>query len=119
MIYEELRSQRGSLGITLEELAARTGIAAPNLSRLEQGRVDARISTITRVLSGLGLVIALVPVRPRSVVDVRDRMSEGAARLASARLGARDVAARLEWKEERGLDTTVERRVVGESDGRR
>jgi transcriptional regulator with XRE-family HTH domain len=119
MIYDDLRARRIAQGLTLEELAGLTGIAASNLSRLEQGRVDARLSTIGRVLLGLGLTLALVPANPKSLIEVRDRMSEGAVRLAAAGLGARDVMARLAWKEERGLDTTVERRVVGETDGRR
>lgn len=117
MIYEEIRDERSAQRLTLDQLAARTGIAAPNLSRLEQGRVDARLSTITRVLRGLGLAIALAPVSPLSLTEVRDRMTEGATRIEKAGLGERDVATRLKWKEDRGLDATVERRVVSEPNG--
>ena len=117
MIYRRIREERIGLGLTLDQLSARTGVAAPNLSRLEQGRVDARLSTIARVLLGLGFALELVPERAKSVADVIERMEEGSARLRAAALGERDVEARLTWKEERGLDTTVERRVVGGSVG--
>ena len=109
-----IQNERRAAGLTLEELAARTGIAGPNLSRLERGRVDARQSTVDRVLRALGLTFAIVPLTPKSLEDVRDRMAAGASRLHRAGLGGRDVAARLAWKEQRGLDTQVERRLLRE-----
>ncbi len=119
MIIELIRSERRKQGLTLEQLAAHTGIAASNLSRLEQGRVDPRLSTIERVVRGLGLEIVLVPVRTARLADIRDRMAQGAARLKAAGLAERDAHARLAHKEARGLDTWVERRVIGAADGSR
>lgn len=113
MIFRDLRQARLERGWTLDELAGATGIAAPNLSRLEQGKVDARLSTVARVASALGLSIALVPGSETSLDQVRRRMTEGAERLRRAGLAERDIDARLAWKEERGIDTTVERRLVG------
>ena len=112
-IVNALRRARLRQGLTLEDLARMTGIAAPNLSRLEQGRVDARLSTITRVARALGLRMALLPATETSLDLVRQRMATGAERLRRAGLGQRDVDARLAWKDKRGIDTTVERRLVG------
>lgn len=117
MIYDRLRSVRAAAGLTLEDLAERCGIAAPNLSRLENGRVDARVSSIERVLAACGFELAFAPIRRTSLTDVRSRMAEGSHRLLAAGLASRDVAARLEWKDDRGLDTTVERRMIAVADG--
>jgi len=101
--------------MTLSDLSERTGIAASNLSRLERGRVDARASTLSTVLAGLGLTLAASPRVASDLDGVKARMEEGARRLADAGRGERDVASRLAWKERRGLDTTVERRVLASS----
>ena len=57
-------------------------------------------------------VAKLAPAAETSVDDVRQRMAAGAERLRRAGLGGRDVDARLAWKDERGIDTSVERRLV-------
>lgn len=97
------------------EVAERTGIAPPNLSRLENGLVDARLSTIERVLGALGMRFEIVPVERTTLEDVKQRMEQGAARLAAVGVADRDAAARLQWKERRGLDTTVERTLLERS----
>ena len=57
------------------------------------------------------------PVPPAPVVmtisDIKARMDEGRKRLAERGIHVRDVRKRLEWKESRGIDTTVERRILG------
>lgn len=45
--------------------------------------------------------------------EVKARMEEGRKRLAEHGIYVRDVRKRLEWKESRGIDTTVERRILG------
>jgi transcriptional regulator with XRE-family HTH domain len=113
MIYDLIRDERRALGLTLEELSSRTGIAASNLSRLEKGRVDARATTLSRVLRSLGLALTATRVSVSSLDEIKERMDEGAARLGSSGISQRDAPARLAWKEQRGLDTTVERRLLG------
>jgi len=112
-MYRELRKIRSEKGITLSQLSAMTGIAQPNLSRIELGRVDARYSTLARIARALGVKPVLSAPSVMTMSDVRLRMDEGRKRLAEHGIHARDVEQRLAWKEERGIDTTVERRLMG------
>lgn len=112
-MYRRLREIRLERGITLTQLSAMTGIAQPNLSRIEAGKVDARYSTLARIARALGVVLTLSEPRVLTMADVEARMTEGRQRLAERGIGARDVDRRLAWKEARGIDTTVERRLTG------
>jgi hypothetical protein len=82
------------------------------LSRLERGGVDPRLSTVSRVLGALGLSIEIVAAERVTLGDVERRMEEGAARLRSAGVTDRGAESRLDWKDSRGLDTQVERRLL-------
>ena len=113
MIPTAIREARDRRGLTLEQLSRLTGIAAPNLSRLERGQVDARMTTVARVLDALELKLDIAPLEQDTLDDVREQMSLGAERLRRMGITSRNNPARLRWKEQRGLDTTVERRVLG------
>jgi len=52
-----LKMRRIELGLTLAEAAKRTGMNETQLSRLEHGRGDPRVSTISRALSGLDMTL--------------------------------------------------------------
>ena len=112
-MYRRLREIRLERGITLTQLSAMTGIAQPNLSRIEAGKVDARYSTLARIARALGVVLTLSEPRVLTMADVEARTAEGRQRLAERGIGPRDVDRRLAWKEARGIDTTVERRLLG------
>ncbi len=112
-MYRELRKLRTEQGITLSQLSAMTGIAQPNLSRIESGKVDARYSTLARIARALGVKLVLSEPVVITMADVRARMDEGRQRLAEHGVHSRDVERRLAWKESRGIDTRVERRLLG------
>jgi len=112
-VYRELRKIRTDRGITLSQLSAMTGIAQPNLSRIELGGVDARYSTLARIARALGVKLVLSEPSVMTVSDVKRRMDEGRKRLAEHGIHARDAEQRLARKEERGIDTSVERRILG------
>lgn len=112
MIYSQLRRTRLAKGLTLNELSRRTGIAQPNLSRLERGRVDSRLSTLLTVAAALDLSITLTPREVVGIADVKARMTDGAARLAERGIVDRNAARRLEWKRRRGVSTDVEESVL-------
>ena len=60
-IGERVRQSRERLGWSLDRLATRTGIRAPNLSRLESGKHVPALETLERVAQALGLrVVDLV-----------------------------------------------------------
>ena len=112
-MYRELRKIRTEKGITLSQLSAMTGIAQPNLSRIETGKVDARYSTLARIARALGVKPVLSGPVVMTMSDVRARMDEGRQRLAEHGIHLRDTEQRLAWKESRGIDTEVERRLTG------
>ncbi|MDF1596610.1 MAG: helix-turn-helix domain-containing protein [Acidimicrobiia bacterium] len=112
MISSELRASRRLMGLTLAQLSDLTGIAQPNLSRLELGKVDARLSTIEVVAGALGLELSL-SLRTNSSLDaVQARMQQGSERLGARGITNREAAKRLEWKRRRGIDTSTEENLL-------
>ncbi len=101
------------MGITLSQLSAMTGIAQPNLSRVEAGKVDARYSTLARIARALGVRPVLSVPAVVTMSEVRGRMDEGRKRLSEHGIQVRDTEQRLAWKQSRGIDTTIERRILG------
>ena len=57
---DSIRERRVELGWTQAELSKRTGIPQADISRIENGRLDARWSTIQRISTALATT-----VRPR------------------------------------------------------
>src|SRR5207245_10723163 len=55
-----IREVREACGLTLDALAAKCGIAKPNLSRLENHKVTPTTGTLQRVAAALGTHLALL-----------------------------------------------------------
>ncbi|MER6947131.1 XRE family transcriptional regulator [Nonomuraea sp. NPDC000554] len=73
-IANNVRAQRSHRGLTLDALAARSGVSRGMLVQIEQGRTNPSISTLTRIASALGVTVAgLVEVSDVPVVRVIDR----------------------------------------------
>ena len=53
-----VRALRESLGLSLRELAARSGVSAPMLSQVERGETSPSLAVATRVASGLELSLS-------------------------------------------------------------
>ena len=60
-LMQQLRARRERQGLSLSEVSERVGIDKGNLSRLEQGKGNPTLSTITRVASALSAKLAVVP----------------------------------------------------------
>jgi transcriptional regulator with XRE-family HTH domain len=58
-----LREQRKKKKMTTAELSRKTGINHSNVKKLEEGFWDFRISTLTRLLSALGLYVKVMRKR--------------------------------------------------------
>ncbi len=105
-----IRAFRGALGISAAVLAARLGITAGAVTRLEQSEAADRIQldTLRRAADALGcdLVYLLVPRRPLDVV-VRDRARE----LARRQIAAVEQTIRLE-DQATGMTSEMEERFV-------
>lgn len=58
-----LRTTRRRAGLSQRQLAARTGVAQPTIARIERGRAEPRVTTMTKLLAACGW--RLEPMRRR------------------------------------------------------
>ncbi|MFG1704690.1 helix-turn-helix domain-containing protein [Nonomuraea sp. M3C6] len=73
-IANNVRAQRSHRGLTLDALAARSGVSRGMLVQVEQGRTNPSVSTLTRIASALGVTVArLVEVADVPVVRIVDK----------------------------------------------
>ncbi|GGL39597.1 helix-turn-helix domain-containing protein [Planomonospora parontospora] len=70
-IANNVRAQRAHRQMTLDELAARSGVSRGMLVQVEQGRTNPSINTLTRIADALGVTVArMVEVSDTPVVRV-------------------------------------------------
>jgi transcriptional regulator with XRE-family HTH domain len=70
-IANNVRAQRAHRGMTLDELAARSGVSRGMLIQIEQGRTNPSINTLNRVSEALGVSVGrLVEVSDTPVVRI-------------------------------------------------
>ncbi|MCK2212689.1 XRE family transcriptional regulator [Actinomadura sp. ATCC 31491] len=73
-IANNVRYQRSYRGLTLDQLAARSGVSRGMLVQVEQGRTNPSVSTLTRIASALGVTVArLVEVGDVPMVRIVDK----------------------------------------------
>ena len=112
-LIERLRVEREAAGMTQASVSARSGIAVTNLSAIESGKIDVRLSTLTRLLDALDLKVQFVArTTPMTLEAVVVRAERGRVRLAAAGLSPSDPQERLAAKERRGIDVSVERELL-------
>ena len=63
-IGQRIRELRTRLGLRQEDLARRTGIARPNIARLEFGRHLPSLSSLTKIAAGLRVAVGDLIVPP-------------------------------------------------------
>lgn len=59
ILAECLKDERKKAGLTQEQLAERIGTKKSYISKLENGHVDVQLSTLFRILNGLGKRVAV------------------------------------------------------------
>lgn len=59
IIGERLKAERMRQGMTQQQLADKIGTKKSFISRIENGRVDIQLSTLSRVFNGLGRRVAV------------------------------------------------------------
>ena len=67
-----IRRTRRKAGITQTELGNRIGLRQATISRLERGEAETKLSTLTNVLTALGLEIIVDKRRRASAKDLED-----------------------------------------------
>jgi HTH-type transcriptional regulator/antitoxin HipB len=75
-VFAALRAARERKAISQRELSAKTGIPQAQISRLERGTVDIRLSSLVSLARALGLEVALVPRSAMPAVDSIVRQSQ-------------------------------------------
>ena len=58
LIGGRLAQRRGTLGLKLDELAARTGVSRAMISRVERGEVNASAAVLDKLCGGLGMTLS-------------------------------------------------------------
>lgn len=115
-LAERLRAIREAMGLTQEAVSRTSGIAAPNLSKIENGRSDIQISTLMRILDAMNLDIEFVPRdAPISLQGVLAQSERGRERLNSTGIAQSDPQLRLNAKRARGDDVSVEQTLLTRS----
>ncbi len=64
-----LKGARKARGLSQRELSAKVGVPQSHLSRVENGAVDLRVSSLVELTRALDLEIMLVPRKSASAVD--------------------------------------------------
>lgn len=104
-----IRRHREASGLTLADVEKRTGIAQSNLSRVEVGGVEPRLSTLVRIADALDCDITLVPREPAiSLGRLKAQMEGSRERVLRAGLGYSDPWKRLRQKAASGEDVSTE-----------
>lgn len=63
-VGQQLRALRLARGWTLDDLAARSGLTAGNLKKMEDGRYNMRLDSLSRAAAALGAEIRIIDGRP-------------------------------------------------------
>lgn len=110
-----LRQLRIEKRLSLSDAYVRTGVSRAQISLIENGKADPRISTVVKLLSCYDARLGDLDSNPGEVMtidDVSARAERGARRLAEVGLGPSDPVARLDWKAGRDIDVEAERRAL-------
>lgn len=111
----KLRQIRESKRLTLSDVCEQTGVSRAQISRIENGKTDPRMSTVTRMLScyraSLGDLELTAPA-VFSMNEVRERANQGAQKLAQVGLSVSDPYDRLDRKAELQVDVQAEREAL-------
>jgi transcriptional regulator with XRE-family HTH domain len=109
-----LRQMRELRRMTLSDVSTATGVSRAQISLIENGKADPRISTVVKILScyGRGLAdLEPTPIEVASVAEILMGAERGAQLLESVGLTPSDPEGRLDWKQ-RHLDVGLERSAL-------
>ena len=109
-----LREIREINRFSISDVCARTGVSRAQISRIENGIVDPRLSTIQKLLTSYDADFSAL-IRPTvriSLGEIVSRARESAARLEAVGLGHSDPQARLVRKASLNVDVEAERMAL-------
>src|SRR6478672_9184750 len=84
LVGQRVRALRDAMGLSLRELATRSGVSAPMLSQVERGETSPTLAVAARIAGGLDLTLSqLLRLDEGGVVSVvraSERRAGGASR---------------------------------------
>lgn len=99
-------------GLSITDVYETTGVSRAQISRIESGKSDPRMSTVTQLLSCYRATLGDLESSPPQVLSLREvkqRAERAGERLSRTGVGPSDPEARLERKSALGRDTRLER----------
>jgi transcriptional regulator with XRE-family HTH domain len=75
-VAQRVREARERQGLRQEDLAAKAGIARPNIARLEKGAHMPTLSTLQKVASALSIDMTVLTATPAATVEDMQRFKE-------------------------------------------
>ena len=106
-----LRRLRQLNRMSITEVFEATGVSRAQISRIENGKSDPRMSTVTQLLSCYGASLGDLESSPPTVLslsEIKQRADRAADRLSRVGLGPSDPEDRLARKAIRGVGTKAE-----------
>ncbi len=85
--------------MSMSDVHERTGVSKAQISLIENGKVDPRMSTVVRILTCLDACLADLEPSPHEIIsidEVVERAREGARTLEKVGIGPSDPHARLD-----------------------
>lgn len=110
-----LRRLRQLKGLSISDVHQITGVSRAQISKIENGKSDPRMSTVTQLLSCYEATLSdLERDAPDTITlrEVRERSRRASEVLDRVGLGQSDPRARLDRKSRRGRDVSNERRAI-------
>ncbi|MEA1902870.1 MAG: helix-turn-helix transcriptional regulator [Actinomycetota bacterium] len=110
-----LRQFRQLLRMSLTDVNESTGISRAQISLIENGKADPRMSTVMRLLHCYGRGLADLEPSPPERLHLEDAIRDAhraSARLTASALGPSDPRSRLDRKEQLGQDVRDERAAL-------
>ena len=110
-----LREIREFNRFSISDVSERTGVSRAQISLIENGKADPRLSTVVKLLSSYGSDLSDLEPMPEQVTSIDEiaaQAERAARRLEEVGLGPSDPQARLDLKASRNVDVEDERQAL-------
>lgn len=110
-----LRTLRQRQRLSISQVHELTGVSRAQISKIETGKADPRVSTVAELLSCYGASFADIETTAPATVEMETLLERGAVaskRLQEFGIGPSDPGSRLDRRAEMGEDVSAEREAL-------